>query len=148
MADFTDWKTWANEMQRRAQAMQPAIRQGTQKATSILHAKSKAILNKDVYGKAVDKSKTGRAKWRRAGNLRRSERMRMLSDTQGLVENDANYALPRHDLGLGPGHPMAVRGSKRKSTRTAPWRKQAITDTREERLDAYRQYILKALRGA
>jgi hypothetical protein len=93
--------------------------------------------------KQADGTRAGRKKWTRTGNLRRSETKKVLSATQGLVENTANYALPRHDLGLDKGHPLAVKGSSRKSTRLAPWRTLAVKETYQTRFDAYRAAILK-----
>lgn len=93
------------------------------------------------------RSKTGKKKWTRTGNLRRSERARVVSDFEGVVENDANYALPRHDLGLPAGSPEAIRGSKRKSGRVAPWRRQAIAKTKDQRRQAYRNILGQALQG-
>ena len=86
----------------------------------------------------------GDKKWRRTGLLRRSEKMRPLiqgwPNPTGVVWNDARrsggfgYALARHNLGLTGGDliiPPAP--TKRRDTeRIAPWRAQAIKDTREQ----------------
>lgn len=185
--EFRNWDDFAREMQRRANQLRPAFREGTTQATDILHAESKRLMNEEIYGKPEDtggfsyrrrkgyvkgkaykaksgkrvkptmrgfvmkksggraRSGKGRKKWTRTGNLRGSERRRIVSDFEGIVENDANYALPRHDLGLSAGHPESIRGSKRKSDRVAPWRRRAIKNTVEQRRQAYRYALWRAL---
>lgn len=85
---------------------------------------------------------SGQKKWRRTGNLRRSERKKQVSDFQGLVHNDANYAVFRHDLGYPEGHPLAIVGSKRLTKREAPFRKRAIEQTQDKRLEVYRKELV------
>lgn len=168
MALYSDWKTYAAVFERRAARLPAAFREGTKNATHILVAESKELLNELVYSKPEDVgsfsykgnaekgfevttsgrrrvSSKGKKKWRRTGNLRRSEQWRVLSDTEGLVYNDAGYALPRHDLGLPAGHPEAYHGSKRKSDRQAPFRLRAIANTAQKRLAAYRDALWKVL---
>lgn len=174
MADFKTWEEFARAMNARADAMPGAFREGTTDATGILHAACKEHLNEDIYSNPEDtggfsytksgrgtaaeafkvkksgkraKSAKGRKKWRRTGALRRSERQKVVSDTEGIVYNDAAYALARHDLGLRSGDKRAIKGSNRDSSRIAPWRVDAIEDTEEARREAYREPILKALRG-
>lgn len=165
MAVFRDWTKYAGFFEQRAARLPGAFREGTTNATYILVSESKDLLDELVYSKPEDVasfsyqksgeefklnkdgrrrvSSTGRKKWRRTGNLRRSERYKVLSDTEGLVYNDAGYALPRQDLGLPPGHPEAYNGSKRKSERIAPFRLRAIARTAQKRLRAYRDALWK-----
>jgi hypothetical protein len=170
MAQYTDWRAWARKMEQRVEQLRPAFRAGTTEATDILHAEAKLRMNQDIYSKPEDVGSfsykrekaggsfiteqsgkravnaKGNKKWRRTGNLRRSETRKVLSDTEGMVENDAAYALPRHDLGLSPGNPRAIKGSKRKSERIAPWRKDAEAATRKRRFEAYRKHLFSALK--
>jgi hypothetical protein len=93
-------------------------------------------------------TKMGRKKWTRTGNLRRSEKRKVETDVQGVVENDAGYATARHNLGLSPGDPEVAPPppkKKRNSTRIAPFRVRAINQTNAARLDAYRKALYKAL---
>jgi len=185
MANYTDWRTWAAEMAARPEQMKESFREGTTKATAILHAASKDAMARRIYDipedrtgfsyrrtketddngirgyqvnaktgkrkkyttKVSDDRRAGKKKWTRTGNLRRSETKKVVSATQGLVENTANYALPRHDLGLDKGHPLAIKGSTRKTTRIAAWRTLAIRETQQARFDAYREAIMRVLRG-
>lgn len=186
MGITNNWGQHADRLRRLGASLPKAMREGTKRATYVLHARSKELLNQliysipeDRYGFSYKRSKTGnvtatgqpeyewatkdghrvkqrtkksiynphtgkkdeersgRKKWTRTGNLRRSEVQRVLSDTEGLVHNDAAYALPRHDLGIHPGDPRAIKGSKRESARVAPFRKKAIADTADKRLQAY-----------
>lgn len=88
-------------------------------------------------------------KWTQTGNLLRSEHRRLLSAYQGLISNVAPYAHARHNLALSPGDKDVIPPPpkrKRQSTRIAPWRSQAIRDTEQDRLNAYRRHLLGALR--
>jgi hypothetical protein len=78
--------------------------------------------------------------WRRTGNLRRSERMRIESPFEGIIYNDANYAKARHDV----GDPSV---SKRKSNRRAPWRNNAIKNTKSKVRKIYRDAMNDAIRA-
>lgn len=88
----------------------------------------------------------GRAQWVQTGNLRASERARMVGD-EGHITNTASYAVPRHELGLSAGDPRSLtgRGSKRHSTRIAPWRSEAVADEEPKRLERYRKRLWAAL---
>ena len=169
MARYSDWSKFADQFGKRLDRLPAAFRQGTTGATHILVAQSKELLNELVYAKPEDVgsfsyrksgdefkvnadgkravSSKGKKKWRRTGNLRRSEQWKLLSNTEGLVYNDAGYALPRHDLGLSQGDPEAYHGSSRKSDRKAPFRLRAIAQTAAKRLQAYRDALWKALNG-
>lgn len=94
---------------------------------------------------AGDKVAGGKKKWTRTGNLRRSETRSYPSEFQGMIANDAEYALPRHDLGLPAGDPRAIHGSKRRSGRIAPWRVLAVMDTAEQRHAIFQTAIRKAM---
>lgn len=100
----------------------------------------KIMMRKTEDGKLVRKE--GKKMWTRTGNLRRSERKKQVSDFQGLVHNDANYAVFRHDLGYPEGHPLAIVGSKRLTKREAPFRKRAIEQTQDKRLEVYRKELV------
>lgn len=169
-----------------------AMREGTTEATDILHAKSKELMNAEIYSIPEDRTgysykrdsstatmgyaktgegkrikqrrklsdreasltgaesgtKMGRKKWTRTGNLRRSERRKVETDFQGVVQNDAGYATARHNLGLSPGDPEVAPPppkKKRNSNRVAPFRVRAINQTNTARLEAYRKALFEAL---
>jgi len=82
----------------------------------------------------------GKAKWVQTGRLRNSEKM-TVAGLEGRIMNTASYALPRHDLGLAKGDPRAFNGSTRRSTRIAPWRKDAVAQTEPDRLKRYREAV-------
>lgn len=69
--------------------------------------------------------------WKRTGNLRRSERMRIVSPYLGLITNDAGYAEARH---------------YKRSRFPAPWRTQAIVTKRALVMRTYRAAIIRAMR--
>jgi hypothetical protein len=75
--------------------------------------------------------------WKRTGNLRRSEKMKVLSPYIGIVENTAKYARARHDMGMP--------GAKLKTKRVAPWRTNAIRRTRLKIRDIYRLALRRAV---
>lgn len=95
-------------------------------------------------------------KWRRTGTLRRSERTQIISPFAGIVENTAKakrgsggYSHARHNLGLRPGDRRVIppAPSKRRRTfRQAPWRAEAIEDTKDTRLEAYRKPLFAVLK--
>jgi len=90
----------------------------------------------------------GGKKWRRTGNLRRSEKATTLSAYEGAVDNSAAYALARHNLGYGPSSPEAIdpKPTKAKTTeRRAPWRTRAIAITAKPRFDIYRRAMWHAI---
>ncbi len=69
--------------------------------------------------------------WKRTGNLRRSERMKMASPFLGIIYNDAGYAEARHN---------------KKSRFPAPWRTRAIEAKRASVMRRYRAAIMRAMR--
>jgi hypothetical protein len=60
---------------------------------------AREILNREVYGPAVDVSSTGRPKWRRTGALKRGEVGEVRGPTEVAVVNRVAYAEPRHEAG-------------------------------------------------
>jgi len=156
MANVKNFSQLQQVMERRREEAERAFRRGTQRATDILYKRSRDLLTSGVYDKPVPKVKRTRgkdkgktvAKWRRTGNLRRAERRRIANPFEGHIYNDADYALPRHNLGLEPSDSRVIPpppAKKRKTTRIAPWRKQAIVDTDKQRLAAYRGELFDAL---
>jgi hypothetical protein len=87
----------------------------------------------------------GKAKWIQTGNLKASETWR-IGKHEAFIENAANYAMYRHDLGLAAGNALAYEGSKRKTKRIAPWRKRAIAWFEPQRADHYRQRVWDVLK--
>ncbi len=138
-----DFKAYVALMEERARQVPERMQKATQDATDTLHAESKAIMNRDIYSKPVDKNKKGKPKWRRAGGagLRGMERAKVLGPYTGAVDNSARHALPRHNLGYGPGSPEAIDPKPVKAkntTRKAPFRTEAIATTRKKRFEIYR----------
>lgn len=179
-------------MQQRASDCERELREATRKATDLVHAESKAIMNRDIYSKPEDRtgysrdsngglfthvtvkpvgrlrkrkvesvggqlvayadaSETiagGKKKWSRKGVLRNQERSDVLSAYTGVVENAARHALPRHNLGYGPGDSEAIDPKplrRKKTMRQAPFRTQAIARTAQQRFELYRaawRYVL------
>lgn len=70
--------------------------------------------------------------WRRTGNLRRSERMRIASTYLGVIYNDASYAAARHQM---------------RCRYPAPWRARAVQQTRPRVVACYREGIMRAIRA-
>lgn len=79
--------------------------------------------------------------WHRTGNLRRSERMKIESPFEGIIYNDASnksksgvrsYAKIRHDL---------------KGKRAAPWRNNAVKNTRAKVRTIHRDAMNDAIRA-
>ena len=96
-----------------------------------------------------EKALGGKKKWKRTGNLRNSEKKKVVSATEGRLFNDAGYALPRHNLGMSPGDPETIPPpprKKRNTTRQAPWRSRAVNNTAAARLENYRRGLFDALR--
>jgi len=170
MARANSFKELKQLMQERGLQVRVAMEAALKEHTSRVYSRCKELLNSEIYSIPEDiaqysigtgrrvrrtikvrtkagtlKVKGGKKKWRRTGNLRNSERMRIY----GLIaeiRNDAAYALPRHDLGLPAGHPDAIEGSKRKSWRIAPWRKRAVREEEPNRLPRFREAVLDVLR--
>ena len=144
----------------------PAWTEGTKQATNTLFRASKKRLQAGVYSKPPDRRKkhegTKLAKgrkggkefqWTQTGQLGRSERKQLLGPYTGVIDNRARtksggYAHARHNLGLTGGDPRVIPPAPRKkrdTNRIAPWRSEAIDETREARLEAYRKALLDAL---
>jgi hypothetical protein len=86
----------------------------------------------------IGKKQAKKKAWRRTGNLRRSEKMQIVSPAEGIISNDAGYAKHRHDMGK-PG--------KRKTRYPAPWRANAVRTCRAKVRLIYRKHVLNALTG-
>jgi len=95
--------------------------------------KGKRVVIVPLRGK--DKRKKA---WRRTGNLKRSEKMKIVSAYEGIIFNNAGYAWRRHELGMA-GH--------RKTRRIAPWRLNAIRRCRKTVKAIYRRAIIMSMRA-
>lgn len=179
-----DWQDLARAFRDRTRALDAAWGEGTEGATKLLFEASKEHINRDIYSVPEDvktkhrvkgKGTEGRKfrwkhikavglrgakskkqkKWTRTGNLKRGERMRILSPFAGVVENpvkakrgSGGYAHARHNLGLRPGDRRVIPpapSKKRRTFRQAPFRAEAIEDTKDTRLQAYRKPLLRVL---
>jgi len=152
MARVQSWGALKKVMRNAARAFAEA----THEATTELYVASRKNLTKGIYNKEIPKVKRVRGKdngktvteWRRTGNLRRAESRRIVSEYEGHVYNDAGYALPRHNLGLSPGDARVIQpppAKKRNTTRIAPWRADAIRQTRRKRQNICRRRLFRAL---
>ena len=143
-------------MKKRAARLRPAFKAATTEATRALWVAARKRMNAEIYGIAEERSSTGKKQWTRTGNLRRSEKKRVLTPYDGVLVNDAKakkggtgYAHARHNLGLSGAdkHTIPPPPSRKRNTeRIAPWRAEAIEDTDKQRRDIYRRHILAALR--
>ena len=89
----------------------------------------------------LKKNQAGKPAWKRTGNLKRSEKMKIVSNYLGIVENTANYASARHAMGT----PAAKKYPK--SRYPAPWREMALAKTRTRMRNNYRKAMLMAIRS-
>ena len=94
----TNAKQLADSWLKMAKSVEPEMRSATLEATRALWAVAKLEMRRGIYDKPVPTRKSGKPQWRRTGNLRRSERYRMLSPYVGIVSNDAAYSKARHDM--------------------------------------------------
>lgn len=94
-------------------------------------------LTEEIYAIPEDARKNGKKKWRRTGNLRRSERAEVVDPYTVRVVNDAGYALPRHEAGK-PGH------RKINPLRESHWRDELQEAFRSIVADAY-QLTIRAI---
>jgi hypothetical protein len=103
-------------------------RYGLQKKNTVAYKK---------YGAKGDKPA-----WRRTGNLRRNERMRIVSDFEGMIENRAASSSKK-----GKVSPYALARHNKKRTRfPAPWRARAIAIALPKCRRVYRGAIIKAMK--
>lgn len=89
-------------------------------------------------GKAYGKKKA----WRRTGNLRRQEKMRVASAYVGLLINDAST---KGKGGRSRGYAAARHNTKR-TRRPAPWRDKALASIRGRVRIIYREAMIRAMR--
>lgn len=92
-------------------------------------------------------AKGRRIAWKRTGNLRKSERYKIISPYEGQIINDASrkskggirgYARARHNMGY-PGH---------RTTRfPAHWRDEAVESTRDRVREIYRRGLRRAMQA-
>lgn len=140
------------------------MRRATTEATKVPFAECQKQIKQKIYDKAIPtkaemqaeraaraaaegrefhprenlstKREANKPAWHRTGNLRRSERWKTSSAYLGIVYNDAEYAKDRHERGKR-GH---------KPTRfPAHWRDIAISKTRPQRIEIYRDALRSAL---
>lgn len=123
----TNAKQLADAWVRMAKSVEPEMKAATLRATRYMWAVSKLEMRRLIYDKAIPTKEDGKPAWRRTGNLRRSERYRMLSPYIGVVSNDAVYARERHERG---------------NTRyPAPWRDEAIKKSDVGRRKIYQAHV-------
>lgn len=107
---------------RRGGAVNPEVRRTVRQLGERVLAAGLRHMEADIYAKPVDRSGTGRPKWQRTGDLKRAERLEWAPDGAGFtLTNALDYAEPRHEAGK-PG--------RRKTTRPAHWREEALAELR------------------
>jgi hypothetical protein len=132
----------ARLMQRRADLVEPEFL-----ATSRGLAKSavkftKELLTSQIYAIPEDVNpKTGKKRWRRTGQLRRSERAEVVDPYTVRVYNTAAYAQPRHEAGK-PGA-RAINPA-----RESHWRDELLEKFAPVVADLHRETVLAILRKA
>lgn len=77
--------------------------------------------------------------WVRTGNLRRSEKMTVLSPYLGMVYNDATYAAARHEMGKET--------AKLPTRWPSHWRDEAVAKTAIKRRQIYRDALRQAMQA-
>lgn len=98
----------AARMAERQASVQPAFRRATTSLVVAALRFAKLKLTELIYSQPIPiRPRSGKPKWRRTGNLRRSERSEVRSAYSGAVVNDASYAVPRHEMGK-PGHRQTI----------------------------------------
>ena len=124
-----------------ARDIEPEMRKATEEATRLTWAAAKKEMRTLIYNKEIPRRpRSGKPQWRRTGNLRRSEKYRMMSAYIGVIYNDANYAEYRHDMG-NPKY------SKRKTEFPAPWRDNAVKKTARGRLNIYKKHLKRLIKS-
>ncbi len=99
---------------------------------------TRELMTKEIYAIPVDKTKAGKPKWRRTGNLRRSERAEVVDAYTVRVVNDASYALPRHEAGKPTGRNI-------NPLRISHWRDELLKTFQPLMLDLYSLTVKKIL---
>jgi hypothetical protein len=100
---------------------------------------TKDRLTATIYAIPEDVSGTGRKKWRRTGNLRRSEKFEIPDPYTVVLVNTAAYAVPRHEAGK-PGR------RKINPLRISHWRDELVETFRSIVPDLVHQTIQDILR--
>jgi hypothetical protein len=162
-----DFEAIKRAMAQRKAGVFAAMHEATKENTDELWKASRANMNRDIYGNPPDKTKAGEKrklakgrrggkgfKWTQSGNLLRSEKRKVIG-VEGFIHNQAKakggetgYAHARHNLALSRGDSRVIPPPpkrKRKSSRIAPWRADAIEELGEKRLATYRKHLLNAL---
>lgn len=81
------------------------LRVANERIGAQVHASSKRLLQSEVYNIPIPRSAGGKQKWRRGGDLKRSESFRLSANgLMVILTNNSQHALPRHALG-GPNPP-------------------------------------------
>lgn len=104
----------------RANQYGPALRREMREIGRRAKALSDQLLSQEIYSKPEDRSPTGRPLWRRTNYLAVSETLDFEeSDTQAIIDNEAEYAAARHEANK-PGRRQI------NPARTAHWRDDMI----------------------
>jgi hypothetical protein len=128
----------ANRMKARAESVEPEFRKTTKGLATEALAFCRKRMTDLIYANAIPtRPRSGKPMWRRTGNLRRSERVELRDSYTAVVVNDANYALPRHEMGKD-GH--------RQTRFPAHWRDELREVFAPKCIYAYRKTVENILR--
>lgn len=129
----------ARRMQRRASVVTKEF-EATSRGVAVSAVKfTKGLMTEQIYSVPEDRTKSGKKKWRRTGNLRRSEQATLVSPFEVVIKNTAAYALPRHEAGK-PG------ARKINPLRESHWRDELEKTFRPLLLDLWRDTVREILR--
>lgn len=101
----------------KADKVPDALHKAVVRTTAAALHESRNQLSEQVYNQPIPTRKNGKPAWKRTSNLIRQERAYYDGPLEGVIDNAAPYAQPRHDL----NRPSPVDGKVRK----AEWRKTA-----------------------
>ena len=101
---------------------------------------TKDHMTRTIYAIPEERTKKGKKKWRRTGNLRRSEKMEVRENGFVVaIVNTATYSVPRHEAGK-PG------ARNINPLRISHWRDDMLETFSESVLPEWRQAVLDVLR--
>lgn len=89
----------AAKMKRREARLMQSLAQTARGIAISARRLSVEFMTQGIYALDVDRTASGKKKWRRTGHLRRSEQYEVRSPVEIAIVNRANYAEPRHEAG-------------------------------------------------
>jgi hypothetical protein len=130
----------AAKQKRRAARLQRELAQTARGIAISARRLSRELMTQGIYALDVDRTASGKPKWRRTGHLRRSERYEIRSPVEVAIVNDAAYAEPRHEAGKpGRRNINPLRRTHWRDEMAAVMRPIALELWHEAQLDALRE---------